>query len=178
MGACLVDAGSVPVRVVMEANEIAVPTNNPSPPILHGRRGLGEVGGSAPTIPTAERGLSRATVPLIALAHGRSGDKGDDANIGVLARRPEYLPAIRDALTEAAVAAYFAHLLTGGVDRYDLPGLHGLNFVLHGALDGGGTASLRHDAQGKAFAQMLMDFPVPVPAAWRAPDGPLAGWGA
>lgn len=115
-----------------------------------------------------------AMVPLIALAYGRSGDKGDDANIGVLAREPEFLPAIAAALTETAVHGFFAHLLTGAVERFPIPGLHGINFVLHGALDGGGTASLRHDPQGKAFAQMLMDFAVPVPAEWLSRHPRLA----
>jgi hypothetical protein len=115
-------------------------------------------------------------VPLVAIAHGRSGDKGDDANIGVLARDPAFVPAIAAALTPEAVRGYFAHLLTGGVERFALPGLMGFNFLLHGALDGGGTASLRHDPQGKAFAQMLMDFPVPIPTAWLACHPRLAGF--
>ncbi|HEV2674887.1 MAG TPA: acyclic terpene utilization AtuA family protein [Aliidongia sp.] len=113
-------------------------------------------------------------VPLIAIAYGRSGDKGDDANIGVLARDAEFVPAIAAALTPETVHGYFAHLLTGTVERFALPGLLGFNFLLHGALDGGGTASLRHDPQGKAFAQMLMDFPVPVPTEWLARHPRLA----
>jgi hypothetical protein len=115
-----------------------------------------------------------AAVPLLRLAYGRSGDKGDTANIGVLARRPEYLPVLAAALTPEAVKAWFAHVCEGEVERYALPGLGGYNFLLHRALGGGGTASLRYDPQGKAFAQMLMDMPVPVPAAWVAPGGPLA----
>jgi hypothetical protein len=116
------------------------------------------------------------SVPLIALAYGRSGDKGDTANIGVLARRSEFVPAIRAALTPAAVRAYFAHVVQGDVERFELPGAHGFNFLLHGALGGGGTASLRYDPQGKAYAQMLMEFPVQVPAAWRSRGGLLEGW--
>jgi hypothetical protein len=119
-----------------------------------------------------------ADVALIALAYGRSGDKGDSANIGVLARRPEFLTAIDASLTADAVRRYFAHIVTGDVERFPLPGLHGFNFVLHGALDGGGVASLRHDPQGKAFAQMLLDIPVKVPAAWLAARGPLADFAA
>jgi hypothetical protein len=106
------------------------------------------------------------TVPLVRLAYARSGDKGDDSNIGVIARQPDYLPAIRTALTADAVAGWFAHLVEGPVERFDWPGIHGLNFLLHNALGGGGIASLRNDPQGKAFAQMLLDFPVPVPADW------------
>jgi hypothetical protein len=116
------------------------------------------------------------TVPLIALAHGRSGDKGDSANIGVLARRPEFVPLLRAQLTGEAVRSYFAHFVKGEVERFEWPGLDGFNFLLHQALGGGGVASLRHDPQGKALAQVLMDFAVAVPAAWVAPDGPLAAF--
>lgn len=110
------------------------------------------------------------SVPLIRLALARSGDKGDHANIGVIARRPEYLPHISAALTVDAVRDYFAHVLAGGaahgrVSKWSLPGSHSLNFMLYHALGGGGAGSLRTDPQGKAFAQMLLDFPVPVPAA-------------
>lgn len=115
-------------------------------------------------------------VPLIALAHGRSGDKGDIGNIGVLARRPEYLPWIRRSATAEAVARYFAHFVRGRVERFDWPGLNGLNFMLHGGLGGGGIASLRHDPQGKALAQIMMDFPVEVPASWTAKGAALEGW--
>ncbi len=115
-------------------------------------------------------------VPLIAVAHGRSGDKGDTANIGVLARRPEFLLALREGLTADAVRAYFSHYVKGRVERFDWPGLDGFNFILHGALGGGGVASLRHDPQGKALAQALMDFPLTVPAAWLELGGPLEGW--
>jgi len=117
-----------------------------------------------------------ATVPLIALAHGRSGDKGDIGNIGVLARKAEYLPWIRRSATEEAVARYFAHYVKGKVERFEWPGLNGLNFMLHEGLAGGGIASLRHDPQGKALAQIFMDFPVDVPAAWLGKGGALDGW--
>jgi hypothetical protein len=110
----------------------------------------------------------KVTVPLIALAYGRSGDKGDDANIGVLARRPEFVPLLRSALTANAVKAYFAYFVQGDVERFDIPGLLGFNFLMRRALSGGGTASLRHDPQGKMLAQILMDFPVEVPAEWLA----------
>ena len=108
-------------------------------------------------------GLADGTVPLIALAVGRSGDKGNSANIGIIAREPEYLPWLRAALAEDVVRDWFAHTGVSKVERFDLPGMHALNFVLHDALGGGGVASLRVDAQGKAFAQMLMDYPIPVP---------------
>ncbi|MBJ8439184.1 DUF1446 domain-containing protein [Acinetobacter lactucae] len=106
-------------------------------------------------------------VPLIEIAHARSGDKGNHSNIGVIARKAEYLPWIRAALTEQAVASYMQHVLDaekGRVIRYELPGLNALNFILENALGGGGVASLRIDPQGKAFAQQLLDMPVKVPA--------------
>ncbi|MBJ9723536.1 DUF1446 domain-containing protein [Acinetobacter calcoaceticus] len=106
-------------------------------------------------------------VPLIEIAHARSGDKGNHSNIGVIARRAEYLPWIRAALTEQAVGSYMQHVLDaekGRVIRYELPGLNALNFMLENALGGGGVASLRIDPQGKAFAQQLLDMPVKVPA--------------
>jgi hypothetical protein len=105
-------------------------------------------------------------VPLIKLAYGRAGDKGNASNIGIIARRPEYMPFIRAALTEEAVSAYLGHLFDAGAgqaQRFDLPGIPALNFFLPDALGGGGIASLRNDPQGKAHAQILLEFPVPVP---------------
>lgn len=109
-------------------------------------------------------------VPLVALAWGRSGDKGAHSNIGIIARKPDYLPYIRAALTEEAVAKYFAHVLEGKVERYDLPGISALNFMLLEALGGGGVASLRNDPQGKAYAQILLDHPIRVPASLASRD--------
>lgn len=109
----------------------------------------------------------RREVALVRLAYARSGDKGDDSNIGVIARKPGYLPAIRAALTPENVQRYFAHLVDGPVERYEWPGIRGFNFLLRRALGGGGIASLRNDPQGKAYAQMLLDYPVPVPVAWN-----------
>ena len=106
------------------------------------------------------------SVPLVKLAWARSGDKGNHANIGVIARSPEYLPYIRKALSAAMVKQYLAHVLDpedGEVSRWELPGINGLNFLLRNALGGGGIASLRIDPQGKAFAQQLLEYPVPVP---------------
>jgi len=106
-------------------------------------------------------------IPLIEIAHARSGDKGNHSNIGVIARKAEYLPWIRVALTEQTVASHMQHVLdaeNGRVIRYELPGLNALNFMLENALGGGGVASLRIDPQGKAFAQQLLDMPVKVPA--------------
>ena len=116
--------------------------------------------------PVLALGADAIEVPLVALAWARSGDKGDDENIGVIARRPEFLPLLRDQLTTARVRTYFAHLVAGEVERFEVPGLHALNFVLHQALGGGGVASLRSDPLGKSFAQMLLDHPVRIPRRW------------
>ncbi len=108
------------------------------------------------------------TVPLIALAYGRSGDKGDTSNIGIVARESAYLPLLRAQLSEASVAGYLAHLVKGKVTRYDLPGIDALNFVCEQALGGGGMASLRNDALGKGMAQVLLSMPIQVPAQLAA----------
>ena len=102
-------------------------------------------------------------VSLINLAYARSGDKGDHANIGVIARKPEYLPYIRDSLTPKRVAKYFSHVVKGEVERWDVPGIDALNFLLRNSLGGGGMASLNIDTQGKAYAQQLLDIMIPVP---------------
>lgn len=124
----------------------------------------------------AEAAGETAIVPLVALAFGRSGDKGDIANIGVIARNAAFLPWLRRALTPEAIGRHFAHHVAGEVERFDWPGLGGFNLVMHRALGGGGIASLRHDPQGKAMAQVLMSLPVSVPAVWLAPGGPLHGF--
>ncbi|MBP6902861.1 MAG: DUF1446 domain-containing protein [Burkholderiaceae bacterium] len=108
-------------------------------------------------------GQPQVEVPLIRLAWARSGDKGDLSNIGVIARRPEWLPLLWARLTPEVVGAYFAHLASGPVERFHLPGIVALNLVLHGALEGGGPASTRFDPLGKGMAQMLLDLPVRVP---------------
>ena len=135
---------------------------------------LPEAGSADPTAlaedlhPPRPVGEPDASVPLIRLAVARSGDKGNHSNIGVMARRPEFLPWIAEALTPEAVVDWMAHVLdpqTGRVQRWYLPGTHSLNFLLENALGGGGVASLRIDPQGKAFAQQLLEFPVPVPRA-------------
>lgn len=97
-----------------------------------------------------------AKVELRHVAHGRSGDKGDTVNVGVIALRPEYWDAIRDQLTVERVRAHFGDLVQGEVERFELPNLHALNFLLHGALGGGGTVSLMTDAQGKTFSTAML----------------------
>lgn len=105
-------------------------------------------------------------VPLLQLAWARSGDKGNTSNIGVIARRPEWLPWLRQQVTAQRVKAWLAHLVEGEVTRYDLPGIHAMNFVCAEALDGGGMASLRNDPLGKGMAQVLLGMPVAVPRGW------------
>ncbi|MFP6580996.1 MAG: acyclic terpene utilization AtuA family protein [Candidatus Hydrogenedentota bacterium] len=102
-------------------------------------------------------------IPLIKIAHGRSGDKGNDSNIGILAREPEYYSIIRRELTAERVQEYFDYLMDGDVTRYDLPGIYGVNFLMRESLGGGGIASLRNDPQAKAYAQILLDIPIMVP---------------
>jgi hypothetical protein len=104
-------------------------------------------------------------VRLLDVAHARSGDKGDDANVGVIALREAWYPVLARYLTADLVRAHLAPLITGGVDRYELPNLWALNFVLHGALDGGGTRSLRIDAQGKVLSTALLRLVLDVPDA-------------
>lgn len=124
----------------------------------------GQLSSTAHEAPSAADG-AEITVPLVKLAWARSGDKGNHSNIGVIARKPEYLPYIAKALTEASVAEYMQHVLdddNSSVQRWFMPGLGAFNFLLKNSLGGGGIASLRIDPQGKAFAQQLLDFPVPI----------------
>lgn len=102
-------------------------------------------------------------VQLVDIAHARSGDKGDTANVGVIAKKPEWFPLIARVLTVERVTQHFAGMIDGPVERFELPNLHALNFLLHGALDGGGTLSLKTDAQGKVFSTALLRMHVTVP---------------
>ncbi len=102
-------------------------------------------------------------VRLIELAHGRSGDKGNSANIGIIAREPEQYPLLVKYLTADRVRRYFEGICFGPVERYELPSLGALNFVLHDALGGGGTRSLRNDSQGKTFASVLLRMELDIP---------------
>jgi hypothetical protein len=107
------------------------------------------------------------TVTLESLAWGRSGDKGNKANIGIIARHPDFLPFIASQITVQRVTDLFQHFLTPDqsepVERFYLPGPHALNFLLHNVLGGGGVASLRVDPQGKGYAQILLAETVQVP---------------
>jgi len=104
-------------------------------------------------------------VRLVDIAHARSGDKGDTANVGVIALRREWYDLIARELTERRVADHFRGVISGDVQRYELPNLSALNFLLHGALDGGGTLSLKTDAQGKVYSTALLRMAIPVPIA-------------
>ena len=104
-------------------------------------------------------------VRLVDIAHARSGDKGDTANVGVIALDPRLYSVLRDFVTEKRVADHFRGMIDGGVERYELPNLNALNFLLHGALDGGGTLSLKTDAQGKVYSTALLRMVIDVPDA-------------
>jgi hypothetical protein len=104
-----------------------------------------------------------AEIQLVDLAHARSGDKGDTANVGIIAYRAEDYPLLREVLTPERVKAHFGSMVSGDVERFELPNLHALNFLLHGALDGGGTVSLMTDAQGKVFSTALLRMVIDVP---------------
>ena len=106
----------------------------------------------------------RRVIQLRFLAHARSGDKGDTANVGLIALEPEYYPHLASEVTRSKVARHFRGMVSS-VERFELPNLHALNFLLHGALDGGGTISLKTDAQGKVFSTALLRMEVAVPEA-------------
>ncbi|EDZ47855.1 conserved hypothetical protein [Rhodobacterales bacterium Y4I] len=151
---CLLPKAQVPVTVRDAAGTCAVPAaagipvQTAEPP-------------APPPVPQAKR---LAEVPLIRLAWARSGDKGDIANIGVVARRPEVMPWIWEALSETHLRRVFGHFWDGRMERFYLPGSHAMNILLHGALGGGGTSSLRNDPQAKGYAQLLLAVPVRVDA--------------
>lgn len=102
-------------------------------------------------------------VQLVKLAHARSGDKGDTANVGLIALKPEYYPTLVREVTADAVKRHFGDMVKGEVERFELPNLGALNFLLHGSLGGGGTLSLMTDAQGKTFSTALLRMYIDVP---------------
>lgn len=152
----LIDKGLVPVAVTLDGGASApvavapgAASSSPASPLPH------DAGGATP---------DGVPVPLRAIAHGRSGDKGNHANIGIIARRPELLDVIRERVTPARVEAFFAHYLDGPVRAWEMPGIAALNFLLEDVLGGsGGTTSLRYDPQGKSYASMLLELPVTLP---------------
>jgi len=102
-------------------------------------------------------------VRLVEIAHARSGDKGDTANVGLIAIRRDWYPLLERHVTRDRVAEHFRGMIAGDVVRFELPNLAALNFLLHGALDGGGTLSLKTDAQGKVFSTALLRMTIDVP---------------
>lgn len=108
-------------------------------------------------------------VPLYALAHARSGDKGDGSNVGVLAYDARGYEILREQLTSERVKAHFGAIVRGAVERYELPNLNGLNFILHDSLGGGGSASLKTDAQGKTHAMALLRMRIEIPENYAPP---------
>lgn len=118
----------------------------------------------------AGRADEMVEAPLRTIAVARSGDKADISHLAIIARHPDFYPALVRQLTVERVKDYFRHLVRGEVVRYDVPGVHALSFLLHEALGGGGAASLRNDALGKAFGEIALDIAVAIPAAWLNHD--------
>ncbi|WP_372574649.1 acyclic terpene utilization AtuA family protein [Ruegeria jejuensis] len=153
----LIEAADITCRVTLDEDELAFAPGLPSPPR--------ETLEPAPQPPAPETGGEQATVPLEQLAWARSGDKGDSASIGVIARHPDALPRIWAGLSAEVIAQLFEPELRGEVQRYYLPGSHAMNIVMTQVLGGGGIASLRNDPQGKSFAQRLLSLSIAVPAS-------------
>ena len=166
----LVEKSSVPVTVRIGEDVSAVDVSPGDPGVSIG----------TPELPDAPEPGSLGSpngysVPLRRLAFARSGDKGNNANIGVIARRPEFVEVIAQQVTAERVRRHFAQYVEGDVHRWLMPGLGALNFVLESALGGrGGTSTLRYDPQGKSFAATLLEIPILVPAEWDR-DGMLTG---
>jgi hypothetical protein len=118
------------------------------------------------------------TLPLYAIAHGRSGDKGDASNVGVAAYDDAGYEILRRQLTPERVRDHFSGIVRGQVERFEMPNLRALNFILHDSLGGGGSASLKNDAQGKSHAMALLRMQIEVPDDYELPAvgkrGPLA----
>ena len=151
----LIDKDQVPVTVKVGGEPVALKVAS--------LRGQGQPQPAAPVeSPRVSEGRT-TTLPLIDLAVARSGDKGNYANIGVIARDSRYFDVIRAALTPERVKACFSGLTRGEVTAYPLPGIHGINFLLAESLDGGGVSSLHLDPQGKTYSQVLLELEIPVP---------------
>ncbi len=102
-------------------------------------------------------------VKLIKIAHGRSGDKGNGSNVGIIARHPDIYPFLKEKLTPEVIKEHMKYVCKGKVDRYELPNIGALNFILHDSLGGGGTVSLKLDAQGKTHASQVLRMDINVP---------------
>ncbi|MEP6874911.1 MAG: acyclic terpene utilization AtuA family protein [Burkholderiales bacterium] len=141
---------------------VEIDVNGEREPVTIPRHGGFDATTLGPALTHASRSANERDqrTPLIALAHGRSGDKGNNANIGLIARRAEDLPRLSAWLTPERVATHFAHRAPSKVERFDLPGLNAINFVLHDVLGGGGMASLHTDNLAKAYAQVLLTMEI------------------
>jgi hypothetical protein len=155
----LLDKGNVSASVHLGGEDTPVEVSAGSAEAQVASPPLGE---NDAIVPCAGR-----SVPLRALAYARSGDKGDGANIGLMARHPDFLPIIREQITAERVRSIFSHYNPGEIRRWELPGLGAMNIVIDGVLGGqGGTSTLRYDPQGKSYGAMLLTLPVVVPAGW------------
>ncbi|MGE0067230.1 MAG: acyclic terpene utilization AtuA family protein [Solirubrobacterales bacterium] len=162
----LVDKSSLSPRLWLDGEEVAVAVAPGSPEPVAASPRLAE----PPTTAASPRPEQTYTVPLHRLAYGRSGDKGNLANIGLIARRPEFVPLIQAQVSAAVVAAFFAHHLGAGAEvaRWEVPGFDAVNIVIPDVLGGhGGTSTLRFDPQGKAYAAMLLTLPIAIPRGWE-----------
>jgi hypothetical protein len=132
---------------------------------------------SASTVAAGAPAGTTVRVRLLDVAHARSGDKGDTANVGLIALRPEWYDVLARHVTRERVVEHFRGAITGDVVRFELPNLLALNFLLHGALGGGGTLSLKTDAQGKVYSTALLRMVIDVPRddADRVGLPPFAG---
>jgi hypothetical protein len=163
----LVDKQATPVTVLLGDERLPVRVASGTDDARLSTETLGDV--------AAAGDEETLAVPLKAIAYGRSGDKGDKANIGLIARRPEFARIIHEQVTTERVASFFSHYLSGEVERWEVPGLHAVNYLLDAVLGGtGGTSTLRFDPQGKSYAAMLLTLPVNVPVRWER-EGVLAG---
>ena len=102
-------------------------------------------------------------IQLIKIAHARSGDKGDTANVGIIALEPEYYEIIKEQVTVERVKEHYGEMVKGDVERFEMPNIGALNFLLHHALGGGGTETLKHDAQGKTYSTSMLRMMIDVP---------------
>ena len=157
----LIDKTSVPVSVQLNDKVIIEQCYLSEPDSLNSE--LGEFGFNQTELGSAKPKSDWQEVTLEQLAYARSGDKGDNANIGVIARKPEYMALLSQQLTADVIVKYFSHTIKGEVTRYEIPGFNALNFFITKALGGGGTASVRLDSQAKTFAQMLLSLKIKVP---------------
>jgi hypothetical protein len=168
----LIDKTRLPLPTVQIADgapfEVPVPVD-PKQAQREGHAAQGTADASDALGRSAEgHSLETTEVPLLRVAHARSGDKGDSANVAVFCRKPEYYEWLSAELTPERVATQMRDSITGAVERFRAPGLHAFNFLIEEALGGGGMASRRIDAQGKAYGQRVLEMTVTVPRAWLA----------